>query len=150
MPISPRPPRGKKRTQSAETIGRHERSPCCGAGQRVDDEREKVCYFYPVAKITTDEAEDLINKGVTFVDVRTEEEFQDGHVPGAINIPVDKLATKLKSLPKNKEYVAYCRGPFCVFADDAVQLLFKKGYRAKRLEEGFPDWKLRGLPVETV
>ena len=69
------------------------------------------------------------------------------HLPDALSVPIDKLPAILKKLPKNKQYVAYCRGSFCVFADDAVQLLKKNGFNARRLEEGFPDWKLKGLPV---
>jgi rhodanese-related sulfurtransferase len=88
------------------------------------------------------------SKNVVVLDVRPEEEFKNGHIPGAINIPLEGLSTKIKKLPKNKEYVAYCRGPFCVFADEAVQLLTKKGFKAQRLVEGFPDWKIKGLPVE--
>lgn len=83
------------------------------------------------------------SKNVVVLDVRPVTEFENGHIPGAINIPIEELATQLKKLPKNKEYVAYCRGPFCVFADDAVQLLIQKGFKAKRLEEGYPDWKLK-------
>ncbi|NII26358.1 metalloregulator ArsR/SmtB family transcription factor [Pseudoflavitalea sp. X16] len=90
------------------------------------------------------------SKNVVILDVRPETEFKNGHIPGAINIPVEGLATRLKKLPKNKEYVAYCRGPFCVFADEAVQILTQKGFNAKRLGEGFPDWKMKGLPVEII
>jgi len=88
------------------------------------------------------------SENVVVLDVRPEMEFKNGHIPGAINIPVEGLAAKLKKLPKNVEYVAYCRGPFCVFADEAVGILTKKGFKAKRLLEGFPDWKMKGLPVE--
>jgi len=87
---------------------------------------------------------------VILLDVRPETEFKSGHIRGAINIPVEQLSKRLKQLKKTRHYIAYCRGPFCVFADDAVQFLLQKGFRAKRLEEGFPDWKLKGLPVETV
>lgn len=90
------------------------------------------------------------SKNVVVLDVRPASEFKNGHIPGAINITVKELSAKLKKLPKNKEYVAYCRGPFCVFADDAVNILVKKGFKAKRLVEGFPDWKMKGLPFETV
>lgn len=88
------------------------------------------------------------SKNVVVLDVRPTSEFENGHIPGAVNIPIEELATQLRKLPKNKEYVAYCRGPFCVYADEAVALLNKKGYTAKRLNEGFPDWALKGLPVE--
>ena len=90
------------------------------------------------------------SKNVVLLDVRPETEFNNGHISGAINIPIEALASGLKKLPKNKEYVAYCRGPFCVFADEAVHLLTKKGFNAKRLSEGFPDWKMKGLPVEAI
>jgi len=83
------------------------------------------------------------SKNLVILDVRPADEFKNGHIPGAINIPLKELSGKLKTLPKNKEYIAYCRGPFCVFADEAVQLLTKKGYKAKRLDEGFPDWRLK-------
>lgn len=90
------------------------------------------------------------SKSIVILDVRPAGEFKNGHIPGAINITVKELPVKLNRLTKNKQYVAYCRGPFCVFADDAVNILLKKGFRAKRLVEGFPDWKMKGLPFETV
>jgi rhodanese-related sulfurtransferase len=90
------------------------------------------------------------SKKIVLLDVRPETEFKNGHIPGAINTPVKELSTNLKKLPRNKEYVAYCRGPFCVFADEAVQLLTKYGFKVKRLEEGFSDWKVKGLPVESI
>jgi rhodanese-related sulfurtransferase/predicted transcriptional regulator len=87
---------------------------------------------------------------IILLDVRPTSEYDAGHIPGALNIPVEDLTYQLKKLSKNKEYVAYCRGPFCVFADEAVNILIKKGFRAKRLAEGFPDWKLKRLPVEVT
>jgi rhodanese-related sulfurtransferase len=90
------------------------------------------------------------SKNIVLLDVRPTTEYDAGHIPGAINIPIEDLSLRLKKLSKNKEYVAYCRGPFCVFADEAVSLLIKKGFRAKRLTEGFPDWKIKGLPVEVI
>jgi rhodanese-related sulfurtransferase len=89
-------------------------------------------------------------KNVVVLDVRPTTEFNNGHIPGAINIPIEDLSKQVKKLAKNKEYVAYCRGPFCVFADEAVSILTKKGFNARRLTEGFPDWKMRGLRVETI
>lgn len=85
---------------------------------------------------------------VTILDVRPEQEFKEGHIAGALNIPVDELSDKIDELSKDQEIVAYCRGPFCVFADDAVELLRKKGLNAKRLDEGYPEWRLEELPVE--
>ncbi len=89
------------------------------------------------------------NEEVTVIDVRPEQEFNEGHIAGALNIPVDRLEEKLDELPADQEVVAYCRGPFCVFADQAVDLLKEKGYTARRLDEGFPEWHLENLPVES-
>ena len=88
-------------------------------------------------------------KNIVLLDVRPAVEYKNGHIPDAINIPIERLSAKLKKLPKNKEYIAYCRGPFCVFADEAVDILTKKGYKARRLVEGFPDWKFKGLPIHS-
>lgn len=90
------------------------------------------------------------SRNVVLLDVRPVKEFKNGHIPGAMNVPLDELSDRLKKLPKTKEYIAYCRGSFCVFADEAVHLLTQKGYKAKRLEQGFSDWKVKGLPVEWV
>jgi rhodanese-related sulfurtransferase/predicted transcriptional regulator len=86
---------------------------------------------------------------VTVLDVRPVEEFAAGHLPGAINVPIDKLESYLSKLPKRKEIVAYCRGPYCLMSFDAVQTLRKRGWRARRLQDGFPEWRAAGLPVET-
>lgn len=99
--------------------------------------------------VKRDELLKLVKKGeAVVIDVRPETEFSAGHIPGAINIPVDDLPKRLKTLPKDQEIVAYCRGPYCMFALDAVTTLRKKGYRARRLEEGFPEWRADHRPVE--
>jgi rhodanese-related sulfurtransferase/predicted transcriptional regulator len=85
---------------------------------------------------------------VTVLDVRPPEEYAAGHVPGALNIPVKELITHLEALPQDQEVVAYCRGPYCVLAFEAVSQLRAHGFRARRLEDGFPEWKTAGLPVE--
>ena len=85
---------------------------------------------------------------VTILDVRPESEYKQGHIANAISIPIKELSKRLKELPKRGEIVAYCRGPFCVYADEAILLLKKAGYKASRLEEGYPDWKLQGFPVD--
>lgn len=85
---------------------------------------------------------------VTVVDVRPAREYAAGHVPGAVNIPLDQLESHLKELKSAGEIVAYCRGPYCVLAFDAVQQLRRQGLKARRLEDGFPEWKRAGLPVE--
>ena len=85
----------------------------------------------------------------TVLDVRPVEEFQAGHLPQAISIPLDELPARLNDLPKDREIVAYCRGPYCVLALEAVESLKKAGFRAARLDMSVWDWKARGLPVET-
>lgn len=84
---------------------------------------------------------------VTVLDVRPAEEYRAGHIPGALSIPVGELQSRLKELPKARDIVAYCRGPYCVMAIDAVALLRKKGYRAHRMEQGVVDWRARGWRI---
>jgi rhodanese-related sulfurtransferase len=85
--------------------------------------------------------------GVVILDTRPATEFAAGHIAGALSAPVEGLQKLLRSLPKNKEYVAYCRGPYCIYADQAVEIIRASGRRARRLLEGFPEWKAAGLPV---
>jgi len=85
---------------------------------------------------------------VTILDVRPADEFAVGHLPGAINIELSDLGKRLKDLPKNQEVIAYCRGAYCVLSFEAVARLRKKGVKARRLEEGYPEWKAAGLPVD--
>ena len=80
------------------------------------------------------------------LDVRPEPEFRAGHIAGAVSVPVGELARRLRSLPKDRRIVAYCRGPYCVYADDAVRSLRRHGYHAARLEDGYPEWARAGLP----
>jgi len=87
---------------------------------------------------------------VTLLDVRPTEEFAAGHLPTAINIPLRELPRRLRDLPATREIVAYCRGAYCVLAFEAVALLRKRGFRARRLEDGFPEWRAQGLPVESI
>lgn len=87
---------------------------------------------------------------VTVLDVRPMPEFESGHIAGARSIPISELSKRIKELDSSTEVVAYCRGPYCVFADDAVRLLQRKGFKAKRLEDGFPEWREAGLPVAVV
>lgn len=84
---------------------------------------------------------------VLVLDVRPVEEYDAGHIPGARSIPVGELEARLRELPMDRQIVAYCRGPYCVFADEAVALLHARGYRAVRFAEGLPDWRAAGLPV---
>ncbi|MFP4607590.1 MAG: ArsR/SmtB family transcription factor [Thiohalospira sp.] len=98
------------------------------------------------------EAEELLsrarNGGVTVLDVRPEEEYAEGHLPGAVNVPLEDLESRLEGLPSDQEVVAYCRGPYCVLAYEAVARLRERGYEARRLEYGYPEWKAEGHPVE--
>lgn len=87
---------------------------------------------------------------VTLLDVRPPEEFEAGHIPGAVSVPLADLEARLAELPHDREVVAYCRGPYCVLAVQAVEVLRAKGFRAIRMEEGVPDWRARGLPVEVA
>lgn len=87
---------------------------------------------------------------VTVLDVRCEDEFVQGHLPGARNIPFAELEKRLGELPKDAEIVAYCRGPYCIYAVEAVAALRAKGFSALRLEDGFPEWKAAGLVVEAA
>lgn len=84
---------------------------------------------------------------VLVLDVRPEREFTAGHIAGARSVPVTALRRHLKALPKDTEVVAYCRGPYCVFADDAVRELVRRGFNARRLVDGYPEWQRAGLPV---
>ena len=86
---------------------------------------------------------------VTVIDVRPPEEYVQGHIAGALNIPLDKLKTRLQALPRDREIVAYCRGPWCVLSFEAVARLRKAGIDARRLEDGLPEWRRAGLPVES-
>jgi rhodanese-related sulfurtransferase len=82
------------------------------------------------------------------LDVRPRAEFAAGHIPGAVSVPVEDLRVRLKGIDSGVQVVAYCRGPYCVYADDAVRLLTGAGHVAARLEEGFPEWAEAGLPVD--
>ena len=93
----------------------------------------------------------LVREGaVTVLDVRPAEEFAAGHLPGALNITVADLDSRRGDLPTDREIVAYCRGPYCVFSFQAVAALRENGFRARRLVDGFPEWKLAGLPVDRL
>lgn len=85
---------------------------------------------------------------VTLIDTRPVEEFSAGHLPGSINLPLSELKRRLRELPRDQEIVAYCRGPYCVLSYEAVAELRKRGFKAYRLEDGYPEWRAAGLPVE--
>lgn len=101
-------------------------------------------------EIGRDQLADRIATGdVVVIDVRPGTEYEAGHIAGARSIPIDVLAARVKELPAGVDVVAYCRGPYCVFADDAVRLLRRRGRTAKRLRDGFPEWRRADLPTES-
>ena len=89
-----------------------------------------------------------LGRDVVVLDVRPAVEYGAGHIAGALSVPIDELQRRLRELPDDTDVVAYCRGPFCVYADDAVRALNRRGFRAARLEDGFPEWARARLPVE--
>ena len=90
----------------------------------------------------------LKDEAVVVIDTRPEVEYEQGHIASARSVPVWRLRRQLTELPRDLEIVAYCRGPYCVYSDDAVRLLRKRGFKARRLSEGFPEWQAAGYPVE--
>ena len=101
-------------------------------------------------QVSAEELEQRLARGdVVVLDVRPEPEYRAGHIVGARSAPLPALASLLPKLPRRREIVAYCRGPYCVYADDAVRLLRARGLKARRLDVGFPEWRRAGLPVET-
>ena len=102
-----------------------------------------------VEQLSAPELEERLASGdVVVLDVRPEQEFRAGHIAGARSVPLSALDEVVSALPRRREIVAYCRGPYCVYADDAVRLLRARGLKARRLDVGFPEWRRAGLPVE--
>jgi rhodanese-related sulfurtransferase len=102
-----------------------------------------------VELLSASELDDRLEQGkVVLLDVRPEAEYRSGHIAGAVSAPLERLESIAPGLPKRREVVAYCRGPYCVYADEAVRLLRARGLRARRLDVGFPEWRRAGLPVE--
>lgn len=101
----------------------------------------------PVARAEL--ARRLKDGDVVVIDVRPTVEFEAGHIAGARSIPIGELSRRVKDLPRSKQIVAYCRGPYCVYADEATRLLQRKGFKAVRLEDGFPEWQTEGRAVAT-
>jgi rhodanese-related sulfurtransferase len=125
-----------------------------GASQLAEVDRLVETYLTDRAALDAISKEDLVQQiaegAVVVLDVRPVVEHEQGHVAGARSIPIDELERRLTELPCDQEIVAYCRGPYCVFADEAVRLLMERGYRARRLTEGLPEWRAAGYPVEPV
>jgi len=113
--------------------------------QVVRDYLENPAALEPVSR--TELLERAKGDDVVVLDVRPAEEYAGGHIPGAVSIPLAELPGRLDRLPRDAEIVAYCRGPFCLLAAQAVELLGREGFRARRLEDGLPEWRLAGLPV---
>jgi rhodanese-related sulfurtransferase/DNA-binding transcriptional ArsR family regulator len=90
----------------------------------------------------------MADEAVTIIDVRPEVEYAQGHIPTARSVPIERVESQLHELPRDVEIVAYCRGPYCVYSDEAVRLLHQSGFKARRLDEGFPEWRAAGYPVE--
>jgi len=122
-----------------------------GAQNSAEIARVMATYFRArdeLEPVSRDELIDRLRSGTaTVLDVRPEEEFRQGHLPGALNIPFAQLERRLAELSADREIVAYCRGPWCVLSFEAVAALRRRGYRARRLEDGFPEWKVAGLPI---
>jgi len=103
-----------------------------------------------VEHVSAEELQKRLARGdVVVLDVRPEPEYKAGHISGAQSVPLDALASLAPKLPRRRQIIAYCRGPYCVYADDAVRLLQARGLKARRLDVGFPEWRRAGLPVET-
>jgi rhodanese-related sulfurtransferase len=122
-----------------------------GQAYLADVDRIVRLYFTSKDEMEPVPARELLERAkkglVTVLDVRPPEEFAAGHVPGAINIPIHELERRLAELPRRKEVVAYCRGPYCLMSYDAVHLLREKGLKARRLQDGLPEWRMAGLPT---
>jgi rhodanese-related sulfurtransferase/DNA-binding HxlR family transcriptional regulator len=105
----------------------------------------------PIEQLSAEELEQRLRRGeVVLLDVRPEREFASGHIAGARSAPVDELESLAAKLPRRREIVAYCRGPYCVYADDAVRLLKARGLKARRLAVGYPEWRRAGRPVAST
>ena len=122
-----------------------------GERNSVEIARVMATYFHArdeLEPVSRTELLDRLRAGaVTVLDVRPGDEFHQGHLPGALNIPLAQLERRLAELPPDREVVAYCRGPWCVLSFEAVATLRQRGYQARRLEDGFPEWKVAGLPI---
>jgi rhodanese-related sulfurtransferase len=124
-----------------------------GELQLADVNRLMESFLQDRSLLQTINAAELVQRmeagDAVVLDVRPELEYRSGHIPQARSIPIDELEQRLDELSRQQEIIAYCRGPYCVFADEAVALLQKHGYRARRLVEGLPDWQALNLPVES-
>ena len=124
------------------------------AKQVAEVEQLAIAYLGDRTGLTTIDRDELLRRledgDVVVVDVRPAAEYAAGHILTAVNIPIDDLAQRLDDIPEDVTVVAYCRGPYCVYADDAVRLLTQRGHTAARLEDGFPEWRSAQLPVQSA
>jgi ArsR family transcriptional regulator len=138
----------------AQVLGLLKALGCVGARNVAEIRQMMADYFGArdaLAPVTRVELMVSLREGtVTLLDVRPEDEFALGHLPGALNMPLDELERRLRELPRDRAIVAYCRGPYCVLAFEAVARLRAKGFSVRRLEDGFPEWKAAGLAVEVA
>jgi rhodanese-related sulfurtransferase/DNA-binding transcriptional ArsR family regulator len=122
-----------------------------GEARLADIERLTRIFLTDRAQLEAVDAPTLVRRladgDIFILDVRPETEYRAGHIPGARSIPIGELEVRLHEVPGNREIVAYCRGPYCVFSDEAVALLRARGYDARRLDVGLPDWRSAGFPV---
>lgn len=123
-----------------------------GSAQLAEVDRLVEAYLTDRRELEAVDKEELRRRyedeGVLVVDVRPVVEYAQGHIPGARSMPVEELEHRLAELPPDREIVAYCRGPYCVYADEAARLLQEHGYTVRRLTDGFPEWRAAGYPVE--
>jgi rhodanese-related sulfurtransferase len=123
-----------------------------GGARLAEIDRLVENYFIDRVRLEAVDKEELLrlmdDEAVTVIDTRPEVEYEQGLIPSARSVPVEKLKRQLAELPRDVEVVAYCRGPYCVYSDDAVRLLHRNGFKARRLDEGFPEWQAAGYPVE--
>jgi rhodanese-related sulfurtransferase len=125
----------------------------CGSAHLAEVQRLVTTYFTERDALEAIDKQELLRRlheeSVVILDVRPELEYHQGHIPAALSMPLSALEQRLHELPRDREVVAYCRGPYCVFADHAVQVLRNHGFQARRLSEGFPEWRAAGYPSMT-
>ena len=123
-----------------------------GSARLAEIDRLVENYFTDRDELEAVDKEELLrllkDEAVIIIDVRPELEYEQGHIPAARSVPVENLKRRLAELPRDMEIVAYCRGLYCVYSDQAVRLLHRHGFKARRLSEGFPEWRAAGYPVE--
>jgi rhodanese-related sulfurtransferase len=123
-----------------------------GSTRLAEIDRLVENYFTDREELEAVDKEELLrlmaDEAVTIIDTRPEVEYEQGHISSARSVPVGNLKRQLAELPRDVEVVAYCRGPYCVYSDEAVRLLHRHGFKARRLSEGFPEWRAAGFPVE--